>query len=145
MEFAKFKSNYLDAPNSPLFSFGHGLSYTTFEYSNLTVSKSKISQGDSVDVSVNVKNTGDYDGEEVVQLYLHDVVRSITPPMKELKGFKKVMLKKGETKTVTITLTAENLKFYDSRLDFIAEAGIFAVFMGTNSNTTDKVEFELTD
>ncbi|HEA29373.1 MAG TPA: beta-glucosidase BglX [Leeuwenhoekiella sp.] len=142
-EFAKFKSNYLDAPNSPLFAFGYGLSYTTFEYSDLSISKPKIAMGDSVDVSVKVTNTGDYDGEEVVQLYVHDVVRSITPPLRELKGFKKVMLKKGESKTVTITISPENLKFYNSTLDFIAEPGIFEVFMGGNSNVTEKVEFEL--
>lgn len=144
-EFAKFKSNYLDAPNSPLFAFGYGLSYTTFEYSDLTISKSKIGMGDSVEVCVKLTNTGNYDGEEVVQLYLHDMVRSITPPMRELKGFEKVMLKKGESRTIKITLTPENLKFYDSSLDFIAEAGIFEVFMGSDSNTTNKVEFELTD
>ena len=144
-EFAKFKSNYLDAPNSPLFVFGYGLSYTTFEYSDLSISKAKISMGDSVEVSVKLTNTGNYAGEEVVQLYLHDVVRSITPPMRELKGFKKVMLKKGESRTIKITLTPENLKFYNSSLDFISEAGIFEAFMGSNSNTTNKVEFELTD
>lgn len=144
-QFAKFKSNYLDAPNSPLFAFGYGLSYTTFEYSDLTISKSKIGMGDAVDVSVKLTNTGPYDGEEVVQLYLHDVVRSITPPMRELKGFKKVMLKKGESRTIKITITPESLKFYNSSLDFIAEVGIFEAFMGSNSNTTNKVEFELTD
>ncbi len=144
-EFAKFKSNYLDVPNSPLFAFGYGLSYTSFEYSDLSISKAKISMGDSVEISVKLTNTGNYAGEEVVQLYLHDVVRSITPPMRELKGFKKVMLKKGESRTIKITLTPENLKFYNSSLDFISEAGIFEAFMGSNSNTTNKVEFELTD
>lgn len=144
-EFAKFKSNYLDAPNNPLFVFGYGLSYTTFEYSDLAISKSKIGMGEAVEVSIKLTNTGNYDGEEVVQLYLHDVVRSITPPLRELKGFKKVMLKKGESRTVKITLTPENLKFYNSSLDFISEAGIFEAFIGSNSDATNKVEFELTD
>ena len=110
-EFQKFKSNYLDEKNSPLFPFGYGLSYTSFEYADLKINKDKISQGEAVEVSVTLKNTGNFDGEEVVQLYLHDVVRSITPPNRELKGFKKVFLKKNESKEVTITLQPEDLKF----------------------------------
>ncbi|MGB3774213.1 MAG: beta-glucosidase BglX [Leeuwenhoekiella sp.] len=141
-EFAKFKSNYLDAPNGPLFAFGHGLSYTTFEYSDLNVSKAKMSGDESINISVTVKNTGNFDGEEVVQLYLHDVVRSITPPLRELKGFEKVALKKGESKTVSISISAEDLKFFNSKLDFLAEAGIFEAFMGGDSNSQEKVEFE---
>ncbi|WP_031426612.1 beta-glucosidase BglX [Flavimarina sp. Hel_I_48] len=142
-EWSKFKSNYLDVANSPLFAFGHGLSYTTFEYSDLKVNKASITMGESIDISVTVKNTGEYDGEEVVQLYVHDVVRSIAPPMRELKGFKKVMLKKGESKSIKITLSSKNLKFYNSTLDFLAEAGIFEAFMGGSSNVSEKVEFEL--
>ncbi|WP_416445213.1 beta-glucosidase BglX [Leeuwenhoekiella sp. A16] len=141
--FEKFKSNYLDVPNSPLLPFGFGLSYTTFEYSDLKIDKKEIAQGESVTVNVTVKNTGDYDGEEVVQLYLHDVVRSITPPLRQLKGFKKVFIKKGESKTVTITLSPDDLKFYDSSLDFVAEPGDFEVFVGGNSNAELKADFHL--
>ncbi|MFS4467799.1 beta-glucosidase BglX [Maribacter sp. 2210JD10-5] len=142
-EFQKFKSNYLDTPNTPLLAFGYGLSYTTFEYSNLTVDKREIKQGEPVEVSVTLKNTGDYDGVEVVQLYLRDVVRSITPPKKQLKGFQKVFLKKGETKKVTITLSPDDLKFYNNNLEFVAEPGIFEVFVGTNSDTQLKTVFDL--
>ncbi len=142
-EFQKFKSNYLDEKNSPLLPFGYGLSYTTFEYSNIKISKEKISQGDAVEVSVTLKNTGNYDGEETVQLYLHDVVRSITPPNRQLKGFKKVFLKKGESKTVTITLQPEDLKFYNSNIEFVAEPGVFEVFVGGDSNASLKASFIL--
>jgi len=141
--FLKFKSNYLDAPNAPLLPFGYGLSYTDFEYTDLKVSKTEIGQNESLALSVSLTNTGNYDGEEVVQLYLRDVVRSITPPNRVLKGFKKVFLKKGETKTVTIELKAEDLKFYNSNLEFVAEPGDFEVFVGTNSNATQKATFTL--
>ncbi|TAI48378.1 beta-glucosidase BglX [Flagellimonas allohymeniacidonis] len=132
--YEKFKSNYLDVPNTPLLPFGYGLSYTSFEYSNLRLDKSEINQGQGVNVSVTIENTGDYDGEEVVQLYLSDVVRSITPPRRQLKGFKKVMLKKGERKEVTLSLTENDLKFYNSNLEYIAEPGEFVVYVGPNSN-----------
>ncbi|MGB5821728.1 MAG: beta-glucosidase BglX, partial [Saonia sp.] len=142
-EFEKFKTNYLDAPNTPLFPFGYGLSYTTFEYSNLILDKSTINADESVTVNITVKNTGNYDGEEVVQLYLKDVVRSITPPKKQLKGFKKVFLKSGESKNVSLTLSPDDLKFYNSALDFVAESGDFEVFVGTNAVDTQKVSFKL--
>lgn len=141
--FQKFKSNYLDAPNSPLLPFGFGLSYTSFEYSNLKVSASQIQQNESVTVSVDVKNTGNYDGEEVVQLYLRDVIRSITQPNKQLKGFKKIFLKKGETRTINLELKPDDLKFYNTNLEFVSESGEFEVFMGTNSDATQKVSFML--
>ncbi|MDL5514765.1 beta-glucosidase BglX [Arenibacter sp. M-2] len=141
--FQKFQSNYLDTPNAPLLPFGFGLSYTQFEYSNLSIDKTEIGQGESVTVTVTLKNTGSYDGEEVVQLYLRDVVRSITPPMRELKGFKKVFLKQGETKTVTLTLDPDDLKFYNSQLDFVSEPGEFEAYIGTDSNATGKVTFKL--
>ncbi|WP_422081964.1 beta-glucosidase BglX [Ulvibacterium sp.] len=142
-EFQKFRSNYLDAPNSPLLPFGYGLSYTTFEYSGLKIDKKEIGQGESVNISVTLKNTGGFDGEEVVQLYLRDVVRSITPPQKTLKGFKKVFLKTGETKTVRLILKPEDLRFYNSQLEFVSEPGVFEVFVGTNSVETQKVSFIL--
>ncbi|PKB42721.1 beta-glucosidase [Cellulophaga sp. RHA19] len=141
--FEKFKSNYLDVKNAPLLPFGYGLSYTNFEYSNINLSKKEIVQGEDVTVSVTVKNSGNFDGEEVVQLYLRDVVRSITPPMRQLKGFKKVFLKKGESKTVKLILTADDLKFYNSTLDFVAEAGSFEIFVGTNSTAQLKATLTL--
>jgi len=133
-EFQKFRSNYLDEPNTPLLPFGYGLSYTTFEYSDLRVSKKEIGQGESVSATVTVKNTGGQAGEEVVQLYWRDVVRSITPPKRQLKGFQKIKLKKGERKEVTITLTPDDLKFYDAQLEFVSEPGEFKIFVGTDSN-----------
>ncbi|HZJ20389.1 MAG TPA: glycoside hydrolase family 3 C-terminal domain-containing protein, partial [Pricia sp.] len=142
-EFQKFKSNYLDAPNSPLFPFGYGLSYTEFEYSDLRLNKSEIGADEALTVTVNLKNTGNYDGGEVVQLYLRDVVRSITAPMRQLKGFKKVFLKKGETQTVTLELKPEDLKFYNSGLEFVAEPGEFEVFVGTDSDADLKTDFTL--
>ncbi|MDC6363797.1 MULTISPECIES: beta-glucosidase BglX [Flavobacteriaceae] len=142
-EFQKFKSNYLDSPNSPLLPFGYGLSYTTFSYSSLRLDKTTIGQNESISATVTIANTGDYDGEEVVQLYLRDVVRSITPPKRELKGFQKITLKKGERKEVTITLAPDDLKFYNSHLDFVAEPGEFEVFVGTDSDAQLSKTFTL--
>lgn len=141
--FEKFRSNYLDVRNEPLFPFGYGLSYTTFDYSNLKLSTNQIDMNGTIDVSVDVENSGNYDGKEVVQLYIRDLVGSVTRPVKELKAFEKVEIKKGETKTVTFKLTVEDLKFYNSNLNFVAEPGQFHVFVGTNSDTTMKAEFEL--
>lgn len=142
-EFEKFRSNYLDVPNTPLFPFGYGLSYTSFDYSNFKVSSNTLSKGGKITVSVDVKNTGNFDGKEVVQLYIRDLVGSVTRPVKELKGFQKVAIKKGETKNISFELTEEDLKFYNSNLDFVAEAGEFEVFVGTNSDTQMKLKFEL--
>lgn len=142
-EFQKFQSNYLDVDNTPLLPFGYGLSYTSFEYSDLKVDRNTINQNEGIAVSVTVKNTGDYDGEEVVQLYLRDVVRSITPPKRQLKGFKKLMLKKGECKEITIRLTPDDLKFYNSDLEFVSEPGTFEVFVGGNSDAILKTSFDL--
>lgn len=142
-KFEKFKSNYIDERNEPLYSFGYGLSYTQFEYSNLKLSSNQLTKSGSIIISVDVKNSGNYDGKEIVQLYTRDLVGSITRPVKELKGFQKVEIKKGETKTVTFTITEEDLKFYNQNLDFVAEPGKFEVFVGTNSDTKNKEEFEL--
>ena len=98
---------------------------------------------DQINVSVTVKNTGNFDGEEVVQLYIRDKVRSITPPVKELKGFQKITLKKGESKTVTFAVSVEDLKFYNSQLNFVAETGDFVVFVGTNSRDVKEAAFVL--
>jgi len=142
-KFEKFRSNYIDERNEPLFPFGFGLSYTKFEYSNLKLSSDKFNPSQKLKVSVDVKNSGNYDGKEVVQLYIRDLVGSVTRPVKELKGFEKVMIKKGETKTITFELSVEDLKFYNSELDFVAEPGKFQVFVGTNSDEVLNKEFEL--
>ncbi len=144
-EFEKFRSNYLDECNTPLFPFGYGLSYTTFEYKNLRISKDKINKTEKTNISVDVTNTGNFDGKEIVQLYIRDLVCSITRPIKELKGFEKIELKKGETKTVTFTIAIEDLKFYNSDLKFVAEPGEFEVFVGKNSNDVLSTKFTLTN
>lgn len=144
-EFQKFRSNYLDVENSPLFPFGYGLSYTDFEYSNLKISDGEMTKDGELEVSVDVKNTGDYDGSEVVQLYIRDIVASVTPPVRELKGFEKVFIPKGETRTVTFPITQEDLAFYNYDLEFKAEPGEFMVFVGGNSNAENSVKFTLTE
>jgi beta-glucosidase len=141
--FEKFRSNYLDERNEPLFPFGFGLSYTAFKYSNLRLSANTMNSNDKLQAFVDVTNTGNFDGKEVVQLYIRDLVGSVTRPIKELKGFKKISLKKGETQTVSFEITVEDLKFYNSDLQFVAEPGRFQLFIGTNSDTTDKIEFDL--
>lgn len=133
-EFEKFKSNYLDSPNSPLFPFGFGLSYTEFEYSEIKVNNPSLSTGGTITISAKITNTGNFDGEEVVQLYIHDKVRSITPPMKELKGFKKIFLKQGTSETVTFQITPEDLKFYNYDLEYVWEQGEFEFFVGRSSD-----------
>ncbi|MBU2018527.1 MAG: fibronectin type III-like domain-contianing protein, partial [Bacteroidetes bacterium] len=142
-KFEKFKSNYIDERNEPLFPFGFGLSYTSFEYANLKLSNTKMTANQTIKASVEVTNTGNYDGKEIVQLYIRDVVGSVTRPVKELKGFQKIFLKKGEKQTVTFEITIEDLKFYNSDLNYDAEAGQFEVFIGTNSDTANKVDFLL--
>lgn len=141
--FTKFRSNYLDVENTPLFPFGYGLSYTSFEYTNLKVSSDTIQGNDTVKVSVDVANTGNFDGEEVIQLYVRDVVASVTRPVKELKGFKKVRIKKGENTTITFNLSTSDLAFYHNDLEFYAEPGKFLVFAGGDSNASLSDEFVL--
>jgi beta-glucosidase len=142
-KFEKFKSNYIDERNEPLFAFGYGLSYTTFNYSNLKISSNKMNFNNTIQVSVEVTNSGDYDGKEVVQMYIRDLVGSVTRPIKELKGFQKIDIKKGETQMVTFDIEIETLKFCNSELQFAAEPGIFEVFVGSNSDTVNKINFEL--
>ena len=142
-QFEKFRSNYIDERNEPLFPFGFGLSYTKFEYSNLKLSTEKINTNQKMTVSVDVKNSGNFDGKEVVQLYIRDMVGSVTRPVKELKGFQKILLKKGETKNIAFEISVEDLKFYNSDLNFVAEPGKFQVFVGTNSDEVINKEFEL--
>jgi beta-glucosidase len=132
-EYQRFRSNYMDECNTPLYPFGYGLSYSSFSYSDITVSNANPKGNQTVQASVTVKNTGNYDGAEVVQLYIRDMVGSITRPVKELKGFQKVMLKKGESKKITFDITPENLKFYNGDLKYDWEPGEFDIMIGTNS------------
>ena len=142
-KFEKFRSNYIDERNEPLYPFGFGLSYTTFSYSNLKISSAVINFKEKLNVTIDVTNTGNYDGKEVVQLYIRDLVGSVTRPVRELKGFQKIDLKKGQMQKVLFELSIEDLKFYNSNLKFEAEPGRFEIFVGTNSNTENKVNFEL--
>ena len=132
-KFEKFKSVYLDIPNSPLYPFGYGLSYTTFNYSDISLNSSKLQGDQTLKASLTLTNTGKYDGSEIVQLYIRDINGSITRPMKELKGFQKIMLKTGESKTVTFDITPEDLKFYNSDLKYDWESGDFEIKIGGNS------------
>jgi len=141
--FEKFRSNYLDVSNDPLYPFGFGLSYSTFSYSDIKLSSNTLTKGKSITASVTLSNTGKYDGKEVVQLYIRDLVGSITRPVKELKGFQKVSLKAGESKTISFNLTEDDLKFYNSNLKFVAEPGDFKVFIGTNSRDVKEASFTL--
>lgn len=132
----KFKSNYLDISNDPLYPFGYGLSYTTFGYSDVKLSKATLKGNETLTATVTVTNTGKYTGEEVVQLYINDPVASISRSVKELKNFKKISLQPGEVKEVSFTITPEQLKFYNSQLKYDWEPGKFVVEVGTNSSDT---------
>jgi beta-glucosidase len=138
-----FWSHYSDVEKTPLYPFGYGLSYTSFEYKNLKISNSSYKKGDKVELSVEVTNIGNLDGKEVVQLYINDVAASIVRPVKELKGFELVALKKGETKTVKFTLTDQELGFYDNQGKFLVEPGVFNVMIGWNSIEGLSSKFEL--
>ena len=140
---AKYRSKYIDVPNTPLYPFGYGLSYTDFTFGKVELSSSVLLSDGSIDVSVDVTNSGSLDGYEVVQLYIHDKVASITRPLKELKGFKKVWLEAGQTQKVTITITPEDLKFWDQSMNFVFEPGEFGVYVGHDSRTKNKTTFEL--
>ncbi len=129
----KFTSRYIDSKASPLYPFGYGLSYTTFEYSNLLLDKKEMDANGSIKIQVTVKNTGNYDGEEVVQLYIRDLVGSVTRPVKELKGFKKVFIPKGQSVHVEFTISPDDLRFYNQQMQFVFEPGKFQVWVGANS------------
>ena len=139
----KYTSKYLDESNDPLYPFGYGLSYTSFEYGDIALSHSSITSEDELVVSCKVTNTGKYAGEEVVQLYLCDKVGSVTRPVKELKGFQKISLQPGESKTVEFRITNNDLSFYRKDMSFGSEPGSFAVFVGGNSRDVKMGEFEL--
>ena len=129
----KFTSKYLDTPNEPLYPFGYGLSYTSFTYSDIRLSKTQLLGNETLTASVNLTNSGKFAGEEVVQLYLQDPVASVSRPVKELKNFKRVLLQPGETKEVSIDITTKDLMFYNSDLKYDWEPGDFVIYMGTNS------------
>ena len=131
--FQKFRSNYLDVSNDPLYPFGYGLSYTNFTYGDLKLSSTSLKGNQTLTASVTVTNSGSLDGKEVVQLYVRDVVGSMTRPVKELKGFQKISLNAGETKTVTFNITTNDLKFHNSNLKYDWEAGDFVIMVGGNS------------
>ncbi|MFD0835299.1 glycoside hydrolase family 3 N-terminal domain-containing protein [Mariniflexile aquimaris] len=138
-----YKSNYIDVPNSPLFPFGHGLSYTTFQYSDLELSSNTLSFSNAITASVTITNSGTMDGHEIVQLYIHDKVGSLTRPVKELKGFQKLFLKKGESKKVTFTISSDDLKFYNNNNQYIAEPGEFEIAIAPSSDFKFKHVFQL--
>jgi beta-glucosidase len=131
--FEKFKTNYLDVSNDPLFPFGFGLSYSKFYYGNVKLSATQLKGNQTLTVSVPVTNNSNVAGKEIVQLYIRDVVGSTTRPVKELKNFEKVLIQPGETKTVTFTIKPEDLKFYNYDLQFDWESGDFDVMVGPNS------------
>ncbi len=141
----KFTSKYLDIPNEPLYPFGYGLSYTSFEYSDITLDKTEMGVNDTITATITVKNTGEFDGEEVVQLYINDPAASISRPVKELKGFEKMMIKKGETATISFAITAKELAFFRKGLSYGVEAGEFNLYIGTNSSEVKEAQFHLTD
>ena len=141
--FSKFTSNYLDVPNDALFPFGYGLSYTTFQYSPLSLSSNIMTTGGNIKASVTVTNTGSVEGTEVVQLYIRDMVGSIARPVQELKGFERISLKPGESRNVTFNINAELLKFYNSDLKYVCEPGEFEVMVGTNCRDVQRQKFTL--
>lgn len=141
--FEKFRSNYLDVTNEPLYPFGYGLSYTQFSYSDVKLSSANLDQNGEITASVTVSNTGKVEGKEVVQLYIRDIVGSVTRPVKELKGFEKISLKAGESKTVSFKISPELLKFYNYDLDYVFEPGDFDVMIGGSSNDVKTARFTL--
>jgi beta-glucosidase len=135
---------YVTMPLSPLFPFGHGLSYTTFEYSNLKIDPKESGPSAHYNVSVDVKNTGKREGKEVVQLYIDDEISSMVTPIMELKGFEKVNLKPGETRTVNFTLTPEHLQMLDANMKWVVEPGKFKVMVGSScDDIRQEGEFEV--
>jgi len=140
-----YTSQYLDLPLTPLYPFGYGLSYTSFKYDNLKLDKDTINKNESLTASINITNTGKVEGEEVVQLYIRDLVGSVTRPVKELKGFRKIKLSPGETRTVSFNVTPDMLTFLDINLKPVIEPGKFNVMIGGNSVDLNSISFEVTD
>ena len=138
--FEKFRSNYLDVSNDPVYPFGYGLSYTSFNYSDIKLSNASLKGNQTLTATATITNTGKYDGKEVVQLYIRDVVGSVTRPVKELKGFQKIELKAGESKPVSFSITPEDLKFYNYDLKYDWEPGEFEIMIGGNSKDVTKAK-----
>ena len=138
----KYSTKYLDIPNTPLYPFGYGLSYTTFSYGDIKLSSSTLKPGQTLTASVTITNNGKFDGVEIAQLYIRDMVGSISRPVKELKGFQRVTLKPGESATVNFKVTVEDLKFYNANLKFVAEPGDFKLFIGGNSQDVKEAAFK---
>ena len=141
--YEKYRSNYLDTPNKPLYPFGFGLSYTSFLYSDIKLNKQSFGAEDKIVASVDITNTGDRDGEEIVQLYIRDITGDVTRPVKELKGLKKVLIRKGKTLTVTFTISPRDLSYYHQDMSYSFDPGEFELFIGTNSEETLKINFTL--
>jgi beta-glucosidase len=136
----KYQSNYMDVRNDALYPFGYGLSYTRFEYSDVRLSSSTLSEGGKITASVVVRNIGNYDADEVVQLYIRDIESECVRPVKELKGFCRIHLAKGESKEVTFDLTADLLKYYDYDCRLVLEPGKFEIMIGSSSEAVKKAE-----
>lgn len=141
--FNRFTSNYIDENNSPLYPFGYGLSYTKFEYGDMVLSSDTISMTDKLEVSVPVTNIGNYDGHETVQLYIRDLYADVVRPVKELKGFKKVFIRKGDTKNIIFEIKLDDLKYYNPELKFVADPGDFYLMVGPNSSDLQTKHFYL--
>ena len=138
-----FVSRYLDTPVKPLYPFGYGLSYTTFEYSDITLDSNSLDADGKLTARVTVKNTGKYTGTETVQLYIRDVVASVTRPVKELKNFRQITLKPGQSEEVVFEITEPDLRFWNNKKQFISEPGEFHLFIGHDSEQAAKAEFNL--
>lgn len=139
----KYTSKYIDSPNEPLYPFGYGLSYTSFDYSDISLTKESMNTSEDITVSVRVKNTGKFVGDEIIQLYIRDLVGSVTRPVLQLKGFKKITLKPGESREVSFTIDQEMLEFYTFNKKWASEPGQFKVFVGPNSSELKEASFEL--
>ena len=131
--YSRFRSNYIDVVNSPLYPFGFGLSYTSYTYGDIKLSAPEMTTNGKVTASIRVTNSGSRDGKEIVQLYIRDVYSTSTRPVKELKAFRKIFLKAGESVEVAFDLTTEDLKYYNHDLDYVCEPGDFDVMIGPNS------------
>ena len=139
----RYVTHYQDCPNEPLYAFGYGLSYTRFEYGDIELDRDTLSEGDTLRVVIPVTNVGDYDGQEVVQLYIRDVCSRITRPEKELKGFRKIALKKGETQSVVFHLSLADLEYVLADGRRVWDPGMFELFVGGSSTDVKRAEFML--
>ena len=139
--FVKYSSNYIDVRNEPLYPFGYGLSYTTYAYSDIVLSGKEMTKDGRLTATVTVTNTGKREGDEVVQLYIHDKVASLSRPVKELKGFQRIHLAAGESKKVTFDITPDMLKFYNYNLEEVLEPGEFDLMIGPNSREVKTTSF----